>query len=103
MNQKKLGGSAINCDAFVSNNVSHVLRTHRNSSQRIITKPSFETKNNNHRSQITSTTGQRANTPESEHSTVRRSKLQQYHVVWLVEQKQRLDEPHPDADEQAVE
>ena len=50
MNQKKLGGSAINCDAFVSNNVSHVLRTHRNSSRRIITKPSFETKNNNQES-----------------------------------------------------
>ena len=32
---RKLGGSRdINCDAFASNNVSHVLRTHRNSSRR---------------------------------------------------------------------
>ena len=91
MNQKKLGGSAINSEVFVSNNVSHVVKTHRNSSRRITTKPSFETKNINQESDNIKT-GHRANTPESEHSTARRSRdcNSTTSSGWLSRTKQRI-------------
>ena len=94
MNQKKLGGSAINCDAFVSNNVSHVLETHRNSGRRVITKPSFETKNNNQESD--NNNDRTPSKPVQEDGSIlwvrtqqEEARLQQYHVVWLVEQKKQ--------------
>ena len=96
LNQKKLGGSAINSDVFVSNNVSHVVKTHRNSSQRIITKPPFETKNNNQESD--NNNDRTLSKPVRKNGSMLRvrtqqeeARLQQYHVVWLVEQKKTAD------------
>ena len=63
------------------------MNTHRNSRRRITTKPSFETKNINQESDNINdrTTSEHAGV-RTQHSK-KKQRLQQYHVVWLVEQK----------------